>query len=160
MIDFSFLIVKLSYFLTSLPTGTYAVMSVMIGSVTERLAPDSDFMLPGNDTNSTIIDIASRDAERVKIAATVTFLSGIFQVGLFLSVCGFEVVYVTKCVVSVCVVAPRLGSFRFCGDVSLRAIGESLYNRGRHSCYCLPAQIFLWHQSTAVQRTFVSYICE
>lgn len=63
--------------------GTYAVMSVMIGSVTERMAPDSDFMLPGNDTNSTIIDIVSRDAERVKIAATVTFLSGIFQVGSY-----------------------------------------------------------------------------
>lgn len=55
-------------------------MSVMIGSVTERLAPDSDFMLQINDTNSTMIDTYSRDAERVKIAATVTFLSGIFQV--------------------------------------------------------------------------------
>lgn len=67
-----------------LSPGTYAVMSVMIGSVTERLAPDSDFTFPGNETNSTFIDFSSRDAERVKIAATVTFLSGIFQVG-FLS---------------------------------------------------------------------------
>ncbi|XP_051526064.1 pendrin-like [Myxocyprinus asiaticus] len=59
--------------------GTYAVMSVMIGSVTEHLAPDSDFMLPGNDTNSTITDFASLDAERVKISATLSFLSGIFR---------------------------------------------------------------------------------
>uniref|UniRef100_A0A8C1M335 Solute carrier family 26 member 6 n=1 Tax=Cyprinus carpio TaxID=7962 RepID=A0A8C1M335_CYPCA len=83
--------------------GTYAVMSVMIGSVTERLAPDSDFMIPGNDTNSTTLDIIGRDAERVKIAATVTFLSGIFQVGSFVSVCGFDVVHVTKCLCVVCV---------------------------------------------------------
>ncbi|XP_050973560.1 solute carrier family 26 member 6 [Labeo rohita] len=76
--------------------GTYAVMSVMIGSVTERLAPDSDFMLPGNDTNSTIIDIASRDAERVKIAATVTFLSGIFQLLLGLVRFGFVVTYLSE----------------------------------------------------------------
>ncbi len=46
---------------------------------------------------------------------------------------------------SVCAVAPRLGSVWFCGNVSLRAIGESLYNSSRHSRYRLPAQIFLWH---------------
>uniref|UniRef100_A0A8C1V8A1 Solute carrier family 26 member 6 n=1 Tax=Cyprinus carpio TaxID=7962 RepID=A0A8C1V8A1_CYPCA len=77
--------------------GTYAVMSVMIGSVTERLAPDSDFMIPGNDTNSTSLDIVSRDAERVKIAATVTFLSGIFQVLLLgLVRFGFVVTYLSE----------------------------------------------------------------
>ncbi|KAI7797600.1 putative solute carrier family 26 member 6, partial [Triplophysa rosa] len=76
--------------------GTYAVMSVMIGSVTERMAPDSDFMLPGNDTNSTIIDTFSRDAERVKIAATVTFLSGIFQLLLGLVRFGFVVTYLSE----------------------------------------------------------------
>lgn len=64
----------------SLCAGTYAVMSVMIGSVTERLAPDSDFMYFVNNTNESMIDTVTRDNERVKIAATVTFLSGIFQV--------------------------------------------------------------------------------
>lgn len=79
-------------------------MSVMIGSVTERLAPDSDFMMPGNDTNITILDTNGRDAERVKIAATVTFLSGIFQVGslgIGIWVCSFEGVYVIKCLCGV-----------------------------------------------------------
>uniref|UniRef100_A0A8C1M6B4 Solute carrier family 26 member 6 n=1 Tax=Cyprinus carpio TaxID=7962 RepID=A0A8C1M6B4_CYPCA len=76
--------------------GTYAVMSVMIGSVTERLAPDSDFMIPGNDTNSTTLDIIGRDAERVKIAATVTFLSGIFQLLLGLVRFGFVVTYLSE----------------------------------------------------------------
>ncbi|XP_016317416.1 solute carrier family 26 member 6 [Sinocyclocheilus anshuiensis] len=76
--------------------GTYAVMSVMIGSVTERLAPDSDFVIPGNDTNSTTLDIVSRDAERVKIAATVTFLSGIFQLLLGLVRFGFVVTYLSE----------------------------------------------------------------
>uniref|UniRef100_A0A671PJL4 Solute carrier family 26 member 6-like n=1 Tax=Sinocyclocheilus anshuiensis TaxID=1608454 RepID=A0A671PJL4_9TELE len=76
--------------------GTYAVMSVMIGSVTERLAPDSDFMIPGNDTNSTTLDIVGRDAERVKIAATVTFLSGIFQLLLGVVRFGFVVTYLSE----------------------------------------------------------------
>lgn len=60
--------------------GTYAVMSVMIGGVTDRLAPDSNFEIWDNETNSTIIDVIARDAERVRVAAAVTFLSGIFQV--------------------------------------------------------------------------------
>lgn len=114
----------------------------MIGSVTERLAPDSDFMMPGNDTNITILDTVGRDAERVKIAATVTFLSGIFQVGslgivqyVALKVCMWLSVYV----VSVFVVAPWFGSVWFCGDLSLRAIGESLHDCSCHPRYRLPA---------------------
>lgn len=56
------------------------MMSVMIGGVIERLAPDSDFSEWDNLTNETIINITNRDAERVKVAAAVTLLSGIFQV--------------------------------------------------------------------------------
>lgn len=55
-------------------------MSVMIGGVTERLAPDSDFMMWDNVTNSSIVNEASRDEERVRVAAAVTFMSGLFQV--------------------------------------------------------------------------------
>lgn len=60
--------------------GTYAVMSVMIGSVTERLAPDSAFTTFDNITNASAVDTFSRDAERVRVAAAVTCLSGLFQV--------------------------------------------------------------------------------
>ncbi|TRZ02703.1 hypothetical protein DNTS_022677 [Danionella cerebrum] len=76
--------------------GTYAVMSVMIGSVAERLAPDSDFIIPGNDTNITNIDTVAQDAKRVQIAATVTFLSGIFQLLLGLVRFGFVVTYLSE----------------------------------------------------------------
>lgn len=55
-------------------------MSVMIGGVTERLAPDSDFIIWDNVTNSSIVNLGARDAERIKVAAAVTFLSGLFQV--------------------------------------------------------------------------------
>ncbi|XP_054464404.1 solute carrier family 26 member 6-like [Anoplopoma fimbria] len=76
--------------------GTYAVMSVMIGGVTERLAPDSNFMTWDNMTNSSIVDILSRDAERVRVAAAVTFLSGIFQILLGLVQFGFVVTYLSE----------------------------------------------------------------
>lgn len=71
-----------SLFLCPCLLGTYAVMSVMIGGVTERLAPDSDFMTWDNVTNTSIIDTVARDEERVRVAAAVTFISGLFQVNI------------------------------------------------------------------------------
>ncbi|XP_017266745.1 solute carrier family 26 member 6 [Kryptolebias marmoratus] len=76
--------------------GTYAVMSVMIGGVTERLAPDSNFMIWDNETNSSKLDIFSRDDERVRVAAAVTFLSGMFQILLGLVQFGFVVTYLSE----------------------------------------------------------------
>ncbi|XP_055022178.1 solute carrier family 26 member 6 [Boleophthalmus pectinirostris] len=74
--------------------GTYAVMSVMIGGVTERLAPDSKFL--ENVTGEVIINTTLRDAERIKVAAAVTFVSGLFQVLLGLVQFGFVVTYLSE----------------------------------------------------------------
>ncbi|KAF3696655.1 Solute carrier family 26 member 6 [Channa argus] len=76
--------------------GTYAVISVMIGGVTERLAPDSNFMMLDNVTNSSIVDTVLRDAERVRVAAAVTFMSGLFQILLGLVHFGFVVTYLSE----------------------------------------------------------------
>ncbi|XP_068453304.1 solute carrier family 26 member 6 [Clinocottus analis] len=76
--------------------GTFAVLSVMLGGVTERLAPDSNFMIWDNVTNSSIVDVISRDAERVKVAAAVSFLSGLFQILLGLVQFGFVVTYLSE----------------------------------------------------------------
>ncbi|XP_040009815.1 solute carrier family 26 member 6 isoform X2 [Xiphias gladius] len=76
--------------------GTYAVMSVMIGGVTDRLAPDSNFMIWDNVTNSSIVDTITRDAERVRVAAAVTFISGLFQILLGLVKFGFVVTYLSE----------------------------------------------------------------
>ncbi|XP_070767116.1 solute carrier family 26 member 6 [Enoplosus armatus] len=76
--------------------GTYAVMSVMIGGVIERLAPDSNFIIWDNVTNSSIVDTFSRDAERVRVAAAVTFISGLLQILLGLVQFGFVVTYLSE----------------------------------------------------------------
>nr|XP_011728828.1 prestin isoform X2 [Macaca nemestrina] len=56
--------------------GPFAVISLMIGGVAVRLVPD-DIVIPGgvNATNGT----EARDALRVKVAMSVTLLSGIIQ---------------------------------------------------------------------------------
>ncbi|XP_037334400.2 solute carrier family 26 member 6 isoform X1 [Pungitius pungitius] len=76
--------------------GTFAVLSVMVGGVTERLAPDSNFISWDNVTNKSEVDIVTRDAERVKVAAAVTFLSGLFQILLGLVQFGFVVTYLSE----------------------------------------------------------------
>lgn len=76
--------------------GTFAVMSVMVGGVTERLAPESNFMIWDNVTNASIVDVVSRDAERVRVATAVTFLCGIFQIMLGIIQFGFMVTYLSE----------------------------------------------------------------
>uniref|UniRef100_G3TX27 Solute carrier family 26 member 6 n=1 Tax=Loxodonta africana TaxID=9785 RepID=G3TX27_LOXAF len=48
--------------------GTFAIMSVMVGSVTESLAPDEDFL----QTPNTTVNEAARDAARVQLASTLS----------------------------------------------------------------------------------------
>ncbi|KAM9350983.1 solute carrier family 26 member 6 [Symphorus nematophorus] len=75
--------------------GTFAVISIMIGSVTERLAPDINF--PGNGTNETgSVDMDARDAFRVQIACSLTVLAGIFQMLLGVVRFGFVVTYLSE----------------------------------------------------------------
>ncbi|KAM4722437.1 solute carrier family 26 member 6-like [Rhinophrynus dorsalis] len=85
-----------SFFGTSrhVSVGTFAVVSIMIGSVTESLVPNDNFILPGND--SLIIDIASRDKARVEVVASMTLLVGLFQIILGLVQFGFVVTYLSE----------------------------------------------------------------
>uniref|UniRef100_A0A8C5JHP0 Solute carrier family 26 member 6 n=1 Tax=Junco hyemalis TaxID=40217 RepID=A0A8C5JHP0_JUNHY len=74
--------------------GPFAVISVMIGSLTESLMPSEDFMTSVNGSNATI-DEEWRDAARVELVATITVLTGIFQVALGLLQFGFVVTYLS-----------------------------------------------------------------
>ncbi|NXI69268.1 S26A6 protein, partial [Anseranas semipalmata] len=75
--------------------GPFAVISVMIGSVTDSLVPSEDFLVSVNGTNTTIVDEARRDTARVELVATITVLTGIFQVALGLLQFGFVVTYLS-----------------------------------------------------------------
>ncbi|XP_032174883.1 solute carrier family 26 member 6 isoform X6 [Mustela erminea] len=72
--------------------GTFAVMSVMVGSVTESLAPDENFLQGVNAT----VDEVTRDHVRVQLASTLSVLVGLFQVGLGLVRFGFVVTYLSE----------------------------------------------------------------
>lgn len=67
--------------------GTFAVMSVMVGSLTESLAPE-------NSVNKTISE--NVEMKRVQIAYTLSFLVGCFQLVLGLVHFGFVVTYLSE----------------------------------------------------------------
>uniref|UniRef100_A0A3Q2VQV5 SLC26A/SulP transporter domain-containing protein n=1 Tax=Haplochromis burtoni TaxID=8153 RepID=A0A3Q2VQV5_HAPBU len=75
--------------------GTFAVISIMVGSVTERLAPDSNFIVNGTNGTETV-DIDKRDAYRVQVACSLTVLTGIFQILLGVVRFGFVVTYLSE----------------------------------------------------------------
>ncbi|CAK6959982.1 prestin [Scomber scombrus] len=77
--------------------GTFAVISLMIGGVAVREAPDSMFLLPANGSNvSTILDVEARDARRVQVAVVLTTLVGIIQFIFGLLRFGFVAIYLTE----------------------------------------------------------------
>ncbi|KAM4588911.1 solute carrier family 26 member 6, like 1 [Odontesthes bonariensis] len=76
--------------------GTFTVLSIMVGSVTERLAPDGDF-LKTNGTNITAeVDITARDSYRVQVAVATTVLGGLIQVLLGVVKFGFVGTYLSE----------------------------------------------------------------
>ncbi|XP_044536495.1 solute carrier family 26 member 6 [Gracilinanus agilis] len=72
--------------------GTFAVLSVMVGSVTEALVPSDSFMGPGNSS----VNVSARDAARVEVASALSLLVGVFQIGLGLIHFGFVVTYLSE----------------------------------------------------------------
>ncbi|XP_060885262.1 prestin [Labrus mixtus] len=78
--------------------GTFAVISLMIGGVAVREAPDSMFLtMPVNGSNtSAVLNVEARDARRVQVAVVLTTLVGIIQFVLGLLRFGFVAIYLTE----------------------------------------------------------------
>lgn len=76
--------------------GTFAVISLMIGGVAVREAPDTDFRSANASNTSEVIDVSGRDAKRIEVAVMVTTLVGIIQMFLGLLRFGFVAIYLTE----------------------------------------------------------------
>ncbi|XP_026064841.1 prestin-like [Carassius auratus] len=75
--------------------GTFAVISLMIGGVAVREAPDSMFAVHGTNA-SQVVDFEARDARRVEVVVALTTLVGIIQFVLGLLRFGFLAIYLTE----------------------------------------------------------------
>lgn len=61
-------------------TGTFAVISILVGNVCLQLAPESKFRVFDNATNESYVDTAAMEAERLHVSATLACLTAIIQV--------------------------------------------------------------------------------
>uniref|UniRef100_A0A8C3B0C3 Solute carrier family 26 member 5 n=1 Tax=Cyclopterus lumpus TaxID=8103 RepID=A0A8C3B0C3_CYCLU len=130
--------------------GTFAVISLMIGAIVVREAPDAMFYVPSangtNGTNATaVLDVEARDLKRVQVAVVLTTLVGIIQFVFGLLRFGFVAIYLTEPLVrgfttaaAVHVVVSQLKYLlgvktqRFSGPLtviySLKAVGSHITN--------------------------------
>ncbi|KAI1890293.1 hypothetical protein AGOR_G00152250 [Albula goreensis] len=76
--------------------GTFTVLSIMVGSVTERLAPDQYFLVFNGTNLTSEVNIEARDNYRIKVAATTTVLGGVIQVILGAVRFGFVGTYLSE----------------------------------------------------------------
>ncbi|XP_030623524.1 solute carrier family 26 member 9-like [Chanos chanos] len=76
--------------------GTFAVLSIMVGIVCLRLAPESDFSHYNATLNSTVVDEELMNQVRLGISGTLACLTAIIQVGLGLMQFGFVAIYLSE----------------------------------------------------------------
>ncbi|KAM4676734.1 chloride anion exchanger-like [Discoglossus pictus] len=76
--------------------GPFPVLSLMVGTVVLRLAPD-DLYSGHNSTEEALTMLAEK---RVEIAASITVLAGIFQLAMGLLQIGFIVIYLSDSLIS------------------------------------------------------------
>lgn len=71
--------------------GTFAVLSIMVGIVCLRLAPESDFSHFNATLNATVVDTDRMNEVRLAISGTLACLTAIIQVLIPLKVQSFKV---------------------------------------------------------------------
>ncbi|XP_030216080.1 solute carrier family 26 member 9-like isoform X2 [Gadus morhua] len=76
--------------------GTFAVLSIMVGMVCLRLAPESDFSHFNATLNASVVDTARMNDVRLGISGTLACLTAIIQMGLGLMQFGFVAIYLSE----------------------------------------------------------------
>ncbi|XP_056093258.1 solute carrier family 26 member 3, tandem duplicate 2 [Rhinichthys klamathensis goyatoka] len=75
--------------------GSFPVLSLMVGAVVTRLVPDE-----GPPANITAFEGLTKDEQRILVSASLTFLVGLFQLGMGLLQVGFIVMYLSDTLIS------------------------------------------------------------
>uniref|UniRef100_A0A4W4E0E2 STAS domain-containing protein n=1 Tax=Electrophorus electricus TaxID=8005 RepID=A0A4W4E0E2_ELEEL len=76
--------------------GTFAVLSIMVGMVCLRLAPESQFSHFNHTLNATIVDEERMNQVRLAVSGTLACLTAIIQIGLGFMQFGFVAIYLSE----------------------------------------------------------------
>lgn len=75
--------------------GSFPVLSLMVGAIVTRLVPDE-----GPPANITAFEGLTKDEQRILVSASLSFLVGLFQLGMGLLQVGFIVMYLSDTLIS------------------------------------------------------------
>ncbi|KAK0139387.1 Solute carrier family 26 member 9 [Merluccius polli] len=76
--------------------GTFAVLSIMVGMVCLRMAPEDHFLHFNETLNASVVDTARMNDVRLGISGTLACLTAIIQMGLGLMQFGFVAIYLSE----------------------------------------------------------------
>uniref|UniRef100_A0A4W3GIU2 Solute carrier family 26 member 9 n=1 Tax=Callorhinchus milii TaxID=7868 RepID=A0A4W3GIU2_CALMI len=76
--------------------GTFAVLSIIVGSVCQSLVPDSEFQYFNETLNQTVTDTEGLYDARMKISGTLACLTGVIQISLGFVQFGFISIYLSE----------------------------------------------------------------
>nr|XP_020653435.1 solute carrier family 26 member 9 isoform X2 [Pogona vitticeps] len=76
--------------------GTFAVISIIVGTVCHELAPDSEFQYFNHTANEIMINNTAMEAARLEISATLACLTAIIQICLGFVQFGFVAIYLSE----------------------------------------------------------------
>ncbi|OCT91909.1 solute carrier family 26 member 9 isoform X1 [Xenopus laevis] len=95
----SFFPLVVYFFMGGIPQmvpGTFAVISIIVGNVCLKLAPESQFQHINGTSNVTITDTEAMNAARMQISATLACLTAIIQIALSFVQFGFVAIYLSE----------------------------------------------------------------
>ncbi|KAE8623638.1 hypothetical protein XENTR_v10005682 [Xenopus tropicalis] len=95
----SFFPLVVYFFMGGIPQmvpGTFAVISIIVGNVCLKLAPESEFVTINGTSNVTFIDIEAMNGKRMHISATLACLTAIIQIALSFVQFGFVAIYLSE----------------------------------------------------------------
>ncbi|XP_041437907.1 solute carrier family 26 member 9 isoform X2 [Xenopus laevis] len=95
----SFFPLVVYFFMGGIPQmvpGTFAVISIIVGNVCLKLAPESQFQHDNGTSNVTITDTEAMYAARMQISATLACLTAIIQIALSFVQFGFVAIYLSE----------------------------------------------------------------
>ncbi|XP_063153553.1 solute carrier family 26 member 9 [Candoia aspera] len=76
--------------------GTFAVISIIVGSVCHELAPDSEFQYFNHTANEIMVNNTAMEAARLEISATLACLTALIQICLGFVQFGFVAIYLSE----------------------------------------------------------------
>ncbi|KAM3841154.1 solute carrier family 26 member 9 [Vipera latastei] len=76
--------------------GTFAVISIIVGTVCHELAPDSEFQYFNHTANEIMVNNTAMEAARLEISATLACLTALIQICLGFVQFGFVAIYLSE----------------------------------------------------------------